>query len=167
MTRPSRILIAVLGITIVLAVADTLVPGTTMDPRVLDIVASTSFAICAFAWVKADARERQREHPPGSALLAALIIPIGIPLYFFRAFGARRGFLATAKFLGFLVVLVGTYFSVTHVVDLLRRVEVYSCRGDGCWISPMVYSILTRTNDCWESSPMPNEIDAVTTDLEG
>ena len=116
MTSPTFILVVTLVIVGLMAFADSFLPtaGT------FDALASLSFSVCAFAWVKADARARQIVTPPGSAVLAALAIPIGLPVYLVRALGARRGALATAKAFGFMVVVVLTYLTVLYTIELLR-----------------------------------------------
>src|SRR5690606_29000061 len=99
--QPTRILIVVVLLVALFAFKDALWPTTDGG---WDFIMALAFAICAFAWVKADAAARQIEPPAGSALLAALIIPIGIPVYLLRALGFRRGSWATLKAFGFIVV---------------------------------------------------------------
>lgn len=120
MTATSRILGVVLVLAVVLAVADAFWPAANSGS--LDLPVSLCFALCAFAWVRADANARQIEAPRGSALIAALIIPVGVPLYLFRALGFRQGFLATLKALGFLSVVVLVYVLASYAAEFVARI---------------------------------------------
>lgn len=119
MTRVTSILVAFLGITVALALIDTLWLPVSAGPGSFDFVASLSYAFCAFAWVKADAEARAIEAPRGAALLAALMIPVGVPVYLFRALGARRGAWATLKAFGFMAVLLAAYLVVSYAVGFV------------------------------------------------
>ncbi len=121
MTAPARILCAVLVLAAALAVADAVWPAAANSGSI-DLPAAFCFALCAFAWVRADANARQIEAPRGSALLAALIIPVGVPLYLFRALGFRQGLLATLKALGFLSVVVLVYVLASYVAEFAARI---------------------------------------------
>ena len=120
MNQPQRILYLVLAIVVGMALVDTLLPWATSHEGETSMVASLIFALCAFAWVKADAQARNMKPPAGSALLAALIIPIGVPVYLFRALGARRGAWGSLKFFGFLFAVVVVYVGVSYVLILLQ-----------------------------------------------
>jgi TPR repeat protein len=58
-----------------------------------------------FAWCIEHAKYYEIELPKGSALLAGLLAPIGVPVYLFRGFGLKEGFFKTAKSVGFLVII--------------------------------------------------------------
>ena len=122
MNRSTVILAIPLGVMALLALADTLMP-TANGSREVDLAASVVVALCAFVWVRVDARARNIEAPIGSALLAGLIIPIGVPVYFFRALGAREGLRATLKASGYFAVALATYLAVGYVAELFNRVE--------------------------------------------
>jgi hypothetical protein len=117
MIRPAHILAAAVTIAVLLAVID--VFWSTATPGALDLLASFAFAVCAFTWVKADARARQIRPPAGAALLAGLIIPVGVPMYLFSVLGFRRGLWATVKALGFILAVGLVYVSVAYVAELV------------------------------------------------
>jgi len=119
MSHANTILLAALGITIVSALVDTVLPAPAANPGPIDLVVTILYSVCAFAWVKADARARQIEVPSGAALLAALIVPIGVPVYLFRVLGARHGLRASLKAFGFFLVLGVAYVSVFYVAEVL------------------------------------------------
>ena len=108
-----------LGLMVAMALFDTLVSSPMTNPGALDLVWGLGLAFCAFAWVKADARERNIDAPAGSALLAALIIPVGVPIYLFRALGLRRGLFGSLKALGFMAIAVLTYLAIAAGVEVL------------------------------------------------
>jgi|SRR5579862_5720046 len=71
-------------------------------------IQSILMAILLFAWCKAHAAANKIKIPTGAPILVAIIAPIGIPYYFFRGFGWRKGFslllLAIITFLCFSVL---------------------------------------------------------------
>jgi len=119
MDQPHRILYLVIAIVIGMALVETLLPWATTHVGAMNMIGSLIFGFCAFAWVKADAHARSIKPPPGSALLAALIIPIGVPVYLFRALGARHGAWSSLKALGFIFSAAVIYFGVSYAVALL------------------------------------------------
>lgn len=114
----TRILICAAAIALLLAVIDALWPEV-VDAGTLDLVVAVAFGICAFAWVKADAAARKIEPPAGSALLAGLVIPVGVPVYLFRALGFRRGLWAASKALGFMLAVAIGYVLVLYIAELM------------------------------------------------
>jgi hypothetical protein len=121
MGQPRRILYLVIAIVIGMAFVDMLLPWATAHEGAMNVISSLIFALCAFAWVKADAEARGIEPPFGSALMAALMIPIGVPVYLFRALGARRGAWSSLKAFGFIVFAGAIYFGVSYAIALLWR----------------------------------------------
>jgi hypothetical protein len=121
MDQPRRILYLVIAIVIGMAFVDTLVPWATIHEGAMNVISSLIFSLCAFAWVKADAQARGIEPPLGSALFAALMIPIGVPVYLFRTLGARHGAWSSLKAFGFIFLAGGIYFGVCYAVELLWR----------------------------------------------
>jgi ABC-type transport system involved in cytochrome c biogenesis permease component len=119
MDQPQRILYLVIAIVMGMALVDTLLPWATTQVGAMNMIESLILGLCAFAWVRADAQARSIEPPPGSALLAALMIPIGVPVYLFRALGARRGAWSSLKALGFIFSVAVIYFGVSYAAALL------------------------------------------------
>lgn len=119
MTRPHRVLYVALGLMVAMAFFDSLVSLRATLAGQASIAWALALGFCAFAWVVADARERKIEPPAGSALIAALIIPVGVPIYLFRALGVRRGFVSSLKAIGFMVIAVAAYAGVTLCIELL------------------------------------------------
>ena len=119
MDQPQRVLCLVIAIVIGMALVDTLLPWATTHEGAMNMIGSLILGFCAFAWVKADAQARRIKSPPGSPLLAALTIPIGVPVYLFRALGARRGAWSSLKALGFIFSVTVIYFGVSYAVALL------------------------------------------------
>src|SRR4051812_32211610 len=66
------------------------------------------WAILLFGWVNSHARAKGIVPPPGAAILAAILPPVGIPYYAFRAFGAREG----SKLTGFALLALLAYFAL-------------------------------------------------------
>lgn len=64
-------------------------------------------AILLFAWCKSHAMANGVSPlPAGSPLLVAVLAPVGVPYYLFRAFPWRRALLGTGFALGFAAVCV-------------------------------------------------------------
>ena len=70
-----------------------------------DIAPAIFIGFLVFAWCIEHAKYYEIELPKGSALLAGLLAPIGVPVYFFRGFGFKEGLLKTIKSIGFLVII--------------------------------------------------------------
>lgn len=67
-------------------------------------------AVLIFGWVKAHAQSHATTPPTGAPIFAALLPPLGVPYYAFRAFGPRAGAKLTGLALLTLVALCGIYF---------------------------------------------------------
>jgi hypothetical protein len=119
MTRPHLVLCITLGAIVAMALFDSLVLWSTTHASSVDLVSGVVLAACAFAWVTAGARERKIGSRGGSALLAALIIPVGIPVYLFRTRGFRRGFLSSLKAFGFMAIAIAIYMCLALCIELL------------------------------------------------
>ena len=119
MNRRSQIIFATVVVAVVLAVADTLVPSVGSEPSKFAFVASVSFAVCVFEWLRADAQALALEPAPGSRLLATFTAPFSLPVYFFWTRGARRGLWATLKAIGFLLALSLTSLISAYVASAL------------------------------------------------
>ena len=120
MAQPHRVLCAVIVIVFRMALIDTLLPWAATHVGEASMIESVILGLCAFAWVKADARARELKPPVGSALLAALIIPIGVPVYLFRALGVRRGALSSLKAFGFILCAAAIYVGVSYAVEVFQ-----------------------------------------------
>ena len=94
------------------AIADVVWPQAS---REIGFGHSLLMTVLIFLWVKAHVRIENIREPRGSAFIAALFAPIGIPVYFVRGFGWQRGMFASLKALAFLVVLFLLYLMVWYV----------------------------------------------------
>ena len=80
----------------------------------VSLVHTFVLAVVLFAWCRAHAVTHGVELPKGARLLVALLPPVGLPYYFFRAFPARVAATKTAKAVPVLgacalLLAVGTY----------------------------------------------------------
>jgi hypothetical protein len=114
---------------VAMSLFDELVRLSSTQARESDLVSAVVLGLCAFAWVGFDARERNIELPGGSALLAFLFIPVGVPVYLFRALGLRRGFRGSLKAFGFMAIGAVTYVAVGLFVNLLGWSQIVSLRA--------------------------------------
>ena len=76
---------------------------------------AVALGVLAFAWCRAHATSRGILPPAYAPLVAGLAWPIGIPMYFFRAFPWRTALIGVAKAFGILVVSAGLYVAGTVV----------------------------------------------------
>jgi len=65
-------------------------------------------AILIFVWCRLHAKVHGVQEK-AFAWFTALLPPVGVPLYLFRAFGIKNGFIGTLKALGFFLILVFLY----------------------------------------------------------
>lgn len=66
-------------------------------------------SVLFFGWCKDHARSARIQEPMGSAVLCGMVALIGVPLYFFRAFGLKRGLIGTGKSIGFFLLMAIAY----------------------------------------------------------
>jgi len=84
------------------------------------VIHSFVILVLVFFWCKADAAARQIPLPVGAAFLAALIPPVGVPIYFFRAQPWRNALLLTVYALAFQVFLYLLFWIGNTITDRIR-----------------------------------------------
>ena len=67
------------------------------------------FTILIYAWCKSHALEHGIESIGGMKVFAAVLPPIGVPVYFFKYFGFKAGVILTLQAFGYLVLLFLAY----------------------------------------------------------
>ena len=77
-------------------------------------------AVLCYGWCKADAAERGIALPPGSAVLAGIVPPLGLPLYFFRSKPKRAALIASVRAVFGLVVMLALFVSGYAISRALR-----------------------------------------------
>jgi hypothetical protein len=93
----------------VVGLADAFLPSGGSYYGALTFPAWAASAILLFNWCKAHVQTLGIKEPTGSAALCGFFAPIGVPLYFFRAFGFKRGLRGTLKAFGVYVLLSTAY----------------------------------------------------------
>ena len=73
-------------------------------------------SIVFFSWCKSHAELYAVKEPRGAALLCGLIALIGVPAYFYRAFGAKVGTIKTLRSLVFFLFSVSLYSVAYYIV---------------------------------------------------
>ena len=116
----ANILLAVIAVSFFLGgLVEPFVPHPEQPLNEATVVQNILTAVLSFAWCKAHAASRGIAPPSGSAVLAALLPPVGVPVYFFRSMPWRVASFATLKAVGFftlLLVLFQTGFYVAKSV---------------------------------------------------
>ena len=67
------------------------------DLVALTVVHGVVISVLCYAWCRAEAKERGSLTPGRSALWAGLLPILGIPIYFFRTRGIKRGLISAIK----------------------------------------------------------------------
>ena len=112
---PTRIILLLLTLSFLVAgVAEPLTPATGGPASIAGLVHSFIIAILCFSWCKADAAVRN-VNARGGAVFAALLPPIGLPVYFFRTRPTREAFLSCVKALLFFLLSVGLFAAGFYV----------------------------------------------------
>jgi hypothetical protein len=89
------------------------------DPRgALFLPYMILMAILAFVWCKRHVKENGISEPTGSSFLCGMITIIGVPLYFFRAFGFKKGIIGSLKGLGFILSVAILYGLSKSIAEL-------------------------------------------------
>jgi hypothetical protein len=106
---PDRFLWALLTVSALIGVAEAFLRsrGTPLEPLAISYMVAVS--VLLFGWCRDHARSAQIREPVGSAVLCGLVALIGVPLYFFRAFGFRRGVIGTLRSIGFFLLMAVAY----------------------------------------------------------
>ncbi len=65
-----------------------------------------TFAVLTFLWCRSHAFESNITFSHSYPAFAALFPPLGVPTYFFRFFGFRKGGMKVLKSIGFLFVMI-------------------------------------------------------------
>lgn len=113
--HPNSFLLWLGGISAAVGFAEAFVPNTGDPLGPLALPHMLASGVILFGWCKAHVRISNIREPAGSAVLCALIGIVGVPLYFFRAFGFKKGIQGTIK--AFVVLaLIGFAYSVTNAV---------------------------------------------------
>lgn len=100
---PDRLLWWVAGVYIAAGFAQALLPR--QDRDVVAPPAWIPVAVLLFNWCKAHARAAGVDAPAGYAPLCGLLPPLGVPLYFLRMFGWRRGGAGVLKAAAFYIAI--------------------------------------------------------------
>jgi drug/metabolite transporter (DMT)-like permease len=83
------------------------------------LVAGVVFAGLIFSWCHVYAEEHGAKASIGWSILAALVAPIGIPLYFFRLQSPLRAMFATFLAVVFFIVLLSVYALASYATKLV------------------------------------------------
>lgn len=120
MSRP-RLFLLLLALSFFFAgLADAFVSTPQSPNSIVAFVHTFFIAALVYLWCKADAAERRTPPPAGAPLFAALLPPLGVPVYFFRSRPLRPALVATALALVFLVLLVSLSVAATLLAEQFR-----------------------------------------------
>jgi len=106
---PNRILIILLSTFFVAGILEFMLYGPNQSSSIVAFVHAFLIAVLCFTWCKSHVTHNNIVAPTGSAALVGFVAPIGVPIYFFRAFGVKEGCIKTLKAVGFAIVLLLTY----------------------------------------------------------
>ena len=113
MAKKNIYLLLILLVSSISVVADSLLGTTHLEWSPSSAIAGLFILFFVYAWCIEHAKHYKIKIPGRSAFWAAAIPPIGVPIYFFRGFGFKKGFFKTIKFIGFLIlILVGGTFAL-------------------------------------------------------
>ena len=115
MKKPSHYLIAIALSFVVSGIIEPLVSMNNQQGLAMGHI--LVLAILMFGWCKSHCKYSKIKEPKGSALMCGLLGIIGVTIYFFRAFGAKKGIKNT--FLAFIFVLfcVVLYALATYITN--------------------------------------------------
>lgn len=115
-----RILLALLAFHALAGAASAFAPETQRAQGLLNAVLALSLTIAIYTWCRAEGCERGRAPPGRSALWAALLSLIFLPVYFFRTRPKGLALLASLKALGFYLLLSIVLALATFAAGLTR-----------------------------------------------
>jgi hypothetical protein len=115
MTKDRWLLVAILASCVVAGLAEPHLPNPGQPFNEVGVAHSLVLAVLLFAWCREDAASRGVNVPNGAPLLVAIISPVGIPYYFFRALPWRKAIRACLLALGFVAVAVAVTLAASYV----------------------------------------------------
>ncbi len=130
--RPTKYLWWLTGYSAIFGIAEAFLPqdGSGYSPLTLPLW--VAFAILLFNWCKAHSQTSGIKEPTGSAMLCGLFAPIGVPLYFFRGFGFKKGLTGIVKAIAFYFLFALTYGAASMASDYLaHNTSLNLTRGAG------------------------------------
>lgn len=115
-----RILLALFTVYAAMGVMAGVMPARFADDRAVDLVLAMSLCVAVYAWCRAEGLERGVPAPGRSALWAALLTPVFLPVYFLRTRTAGAALRASAKaaavYLLLIALLAGSAFVTESVL---------------------------------------------------
>ncbi len=115
MNKPNHYLIAIALSFVVSGIIEPLVSMNNQQGIVMGHI--LVLAILMFRWCKSHCKYSGLKEPKGSALMCGLLGIIGASIYFFRAFGAKKGFVSTLFALVFIIFCVVLYVLATYITN--------------------------------------------------
>jgi hypothetical protein len=109
MTRATILLLVLAATFLIGGILEPFLPHPGQPFNEASAIHSFVIAVLVFAWCKAHAAQRNTAPPSGSVLVAAILPPIGVPLYFFRSMPWRQASIATLKAIGYLFVVAALF----------------------------------------------------------
>ena len=119
MSRPGKVLLLLSLSFFVAGFLEYWLFGSVQSANYVVLAHTIIISVLSFCWCKFHVKYNDIPEPRGSAVLAGFIAPVGVPLYFFRAFGFKKGGIKTVKAVGFLIVLLAVYFAGALLGGLL------------------------------------------------
>ena len=95
--------------------------GESSGPTWITLVCGLITIFLIYVWCRSHARGLGIKHKRGLAGFAALLPPVGVPLYLFMSLGVRRGVTAPLKTMAFAALLVGAYAGAYALGTLVGR----------------------------------------------
>ena len=106
MAKKNIYLLLILLVFFISIAADTILGTPPLVWSLSSAIASLFICFFVYAWCIEHAKHYKIKIPGRSAFWAALFPPIGVPIYFFRGFGFKKGFFKTIKSIGFLILIL-------------------------------------------------------------
>ena len=115
MNKPNHYLIAIALSFVVSGIIEPLVSMNNQQGIVMGHI--LVLAILMFGWCKSHCKYSGFKEPKSSALMCGLLGIIGVSIYFFRVFGAKKGFLKTLFALVFVILCAVLYALATYMIN--------------------------------------------------
>jgi hypothetical protein len=109
MTRPRKFVLAMLAVWALTGLIEPHTPHAGEPFNEIAYFQIVVWAILLREWVKAHASMNNLKPPTGAAIFAAVLPPVGVPYYAFRAFGFFRGLKLVGLALLAMILMFGAY----------------------------------------------------------
>lgn len=107
---------------VVAGVIESFYPEYSDKARAIELAHALIISVITFAWCGMHAQEHGHESAGGYRFFVAFFPPLGVPAYFLKFFGFKKGLLKTVLAVGFFLLAATAYLLIySYLSEWLQR----------------------------------------------